>query len=143
MSGYGFLPLGANSLASVTPQGVDPQTAFGQWLAGESSLPSGDPVSGPGQMGGLGMNLDTLKLGLSGLGTIGNLWAAFEARNLAKKQFNFTKDVTNTNLANSIQSYNTALEDRARSRAKVEGQSSGEMQGYIDKNKLSRNPNGV
>jgi hypothetical protein len=85
----------------------------------------------------LGANLDTAKLALSGLGTIGNLWAAFQAQKLAKKQFNFTKQITETNLANQVQSYNTTLEDRGRSRAFAEGQSAVDAQTYIDKNRLT------
>ena len=46
--------------------------------------------------------------------------------------------MTNTNLNNSIQSYNTSLEDRARARGVMEGQSDEQVQSYIDKNKLSR-----
>jgi hypothetical protein len=50
----------------------------------------------------LGFNMDTLRLGLGGIQTIGNLWNAFEANKLAKEQFDFTKGITNTNLANII-----------------------------------------
>lgn len=86
----------------------------------------------------LGMNAPTLKMGLSGIGTLGNLWGAWQSNRLARDQLNFTKDVTNTNLNNQIQSYNTALEDRARSRGAMEGQTTAETQSYIDKNRLSR-----
>ncbi len=93
----------------------------------------------PGMTGGgngFGLNFDTAKLALSGLGTIGNLWAAFQAQKLAKKQFNFTKDITERNLANQTKSYNTTLEDRARSRASVEDQSMSQQMDYINKNRL-------
>lgn len=75
---------------------------------------------------------------MSGIGTLGNLWGANRALGLARDQFNFQKDFANTNLANQIKSYNTALEDRARSRAVVEGQSQDTAQEYIDRNRLSR-----
>lgn len=86
----------------------------------------------------LGLNVPTAQMALSGLGTIGNLWAGFQAAKLAKQQFNFQKDFANANLANQIKSYNTALYDRARSRAAMEGQSSGQMQSYVNANSLSR-----
>jgi len=86
----------------------------------------------------LGWNAPTLKMGLSGLSTLGNLWGAWQSNRLARDQLNFTKGVTNTNLNNSIQSYNTALEDRARSRAAMEQQTPQQMQDYIDRNRLSR-----
>lgn len=81
---------------------------------------------------------DKAGLALTGLQTLGNLWGAFQMRNLAKKQFNFTKDITETNLANQIKSYNTALADRSRSRGAMEGQSAQQQQAYIDQNSLSR-----
>ena len=86
----------------------------------------------------LGWNAPTLKMGLSAIGTLGNLWGAWQANRLARDQFNFTKNVTNTNLNNQIQSYNTALEDRARARGAMEGQTTAEIQAYIDKNRLNR-----
>lgn len=87
---------------------------------------------------GFGLNMNTLQGGLGGLQTIGSLWNAFNANSLARKQFNFTKDITNTNLNNSIQSYNTALADRARARAVMEGQTASERDAYIAANSLSR-----
>jgi hypothetical protein len=93
---------------------------------------------GGGAGSGFGFNVPTANLALAGLGTIGNLWGAFQSAKLAKKQFNYTKDVTETNLAGQIKSYNTALEDRIRSRAKVEGMSADQAQAYLDRNKLTR-----
>jgi hypothetical protein len=86
----------------------------------------------------LGWNAPTLQMGIQGLNTIGNIWGAWQSNKLAKDQLNFTKMITNTNLNNQIKSYNTALEDRSRSRAAVEGQSASEAQSYIDRNRLSR-----
>ena len=83
-----------------------------------------------------GWNANTLNFGLQGLNTIGNIWGAWQANKLAKDQLNFTKNFANRNLANQTKSYNTALEDRARARAAVEGQTAAEAQAYIDKNRL-------
>lgn len=87
-----------------------------------------------GDMNGMGKVSSVL----GGLNAIGNLWGGFQAMSLAKKQFNYMKDITETNLANQIQSYNTALADRSRSRAFTEGQSAEEAQSYIDENSLRR-----
>jgi len=87
--------------------------------------------------GGLGA-LNIGSLALSGLGTIGNLWNMFQAQKLAKQQFNYTKDVTETNLANQIQSYNTQLEDRIRSRSYTEGRPEGYAESYLDEHSLER-----
>jgi hypothetical protein len=56
---------------------------------------------------------------------------------LAKKQFKFQKKMTETNLANQMKSYNTALADRARSRAVMEGQTEAEMNAYVNNNSLN------
>lgn len=87
---------------------------------------------------GFGLNIPTLQLGLGALNSIGGLYAAFQSQALAKKQFQFTKDAYNQNLTNSIQSYNTALDDKARSRAVMEGQTAAERDAYIAKNSLKK-----
>lgn len=85
-----------------------------------------------------GMNLDTGKLALSGLQTLGNLWGAIQSNNMAKDQFKFAKETTNTNLNNQIQTYNTGLTDRINSRAKVNGQNQQSVDEYLALNRLAR-----
>ncbi len=84
----------------------------------------------------LGMNLGTGQLVLGAIGTLGNLWAAFQAQKLAKEQFDFQKGVTNTNLANQIQSYNTSLVDRINARSFMQGDSQETTDAYIAANSL-------
>ncbi len=79
-----------------------------------------------------------INFGVQGLSALGNLWGAFQSNRMAQRQFDFTKDITNTNLNNQIKTYNTSLEDRARSRAAVEGQSPQETQDWIERNRLTR-----
>lgn len=86
----------------------------------------------------LGMNVPTFQLGLGALGSLANIYGGFQANKLAKDQLNFTKSVTNTNLNNQIKSYNTALEDRARSRATAENRDQSTADAYIAANKLTR-----
>lgn len=96
-------------------------------------------TQGAGGFLGSGMSgLDIANGALSGLQTIAGLWNAFQAQKLAKKQFKFNKDFALTNLGNQMQSYNTAIADRARSRGVMEGQSQGQVEGYINANSLSR-----
>lgn len=101
------------------------------------SAPMGGDMGG-GFVDSMGGGLGIARAGLAGLSTLGSLWMGLKAAKLAKKQFKFTKDVTNTNLANQIQSYNTALADRARSRGVMEGQTQDQVSGYISANALSR-----
>lgn len=92
----------------------------------------------PGSANQLGMNVPTFQLGLGALGSLAGIYSGFQANKLAKDQLNFTKSVTNTNLNNQIKSYNTALEDRARSRATAENRDQSSADAYIAANKLTR-----
>ena len=47
-------------------------------------------------------------------------------------------EFANDKLNTTIQSYNTRLADRARSRGFVEGQSQEQIDDYINKNRMSR-----
>lgn len=106
---------------------------------GATSSSSLVPIAGGGAGGfQLGLNVPTLQMGLSGLNSLGNIWGAFQAQGLARDQLNFTRNVTNANLNNSIQSYNTALADRARARGAAEGQTQEEINNYVASNRLSR-----
>ena len=89
---------------------------------------------------GLGFNLGTLNMGVNALAAIGGLYNAFESNKLAKEQFAFTKEVTNTNLNNQIKTYNTTLEDRALARGRLNGEAdpSAYAAAYTGKNKISR-----
>ena len=88
----------------------------------------------------LGFNLGTMKVGVDALAAIGGLYNAFQSNKLAKEQFAFTKEVTNTNLNNQIKTYNTTLEDRALARGRLNGEAdpSAYAAAYTDKNKISR-----
>ena len=127
----------------------NPTGVYMQGAASGYQVPQG--ITGPGvgqqvapQVGGinnnlstpLGMNLGTGQLALGGIGTIGNLWSAWQAQKLAKEQFNYQKGITDTNLANQIQSYNTALSDRINSRGFVQGDSQSTIDQYIEENSL-------
>lgn len=94
-------------------------------------------LQGNGAGTGLGFNIGTGQLALGGLSALTNLWGANKQMKLAEDQFDFTKKIATTNLNNQVKSYNTALEDRIRSRAAMEGSSSAEAEAYLNKNRLS------
>jgi len=98
------------------------------------------PVGSVGGSGGFfgGMNgMQSVGAVLGGLQSLSNMFLGFQALSQAKKQFKTQRAFSNANLENQVKSYNTALEDRARSRAAVEDQSASESQSYIDKNRLN------
>lgn len=138
-------PLGGQgAMSPMGNGGIFGNTGLLGGMADDSGLGSlGGIGGGMGGFGGSASKLmPKLMLGLGGLQTIGGLWQAFEANKLAKQQFKFTKDVTNTNIANQIKAYNTTLADRSRSRAVVEGQSAETAQAYVDQNKATRSGTG-
>lgn len=140
-SGTGQIPLLSRLLGGLF--GATP--GLSQAPAPQVGQPTATPqVGAPGSIGGalgnsgFGLNMDTGRFLLGGLQSLGNLWAANKAYGLAKDQFNFQKDVTNTNLNNQIQAYNTSLEDRARARAVLENRDPSTADEYIDRNRLAR-----
>ncbi len=136
LSGWG---MGAQNPTAAAIQNVSPGMAPSAVAAPSVT---GAPVAGGLQTGanssGFGFNMPSAQLLLGGVQTIGSIWNAWESQKLAKKQFAFQKDVTETNLRNQIQAYNTTLEDRGRSRANTEGQSAEVAQSYVDSNRLRR-----
>ena len=84
----------------------------------------------------LGWNVPTMQLGLSGLNTVGGLYGAYQANDMANQQFDYAKKMGDANLANQIKSYNTNLSDKATARGSVEGWTDAETQSYINSNKL-------
>jgi hypothetical protein len=91
---------------------------------------------------GIGFNAPTASMALGGLQTLAGLWGGIQQMKLAKKSFKFTKDMAETNLANQMKTYNTALADRARSRGAMESQSQAQVDQYVADNSLSRNRGG-
>lgn len=101
-----------------------------------AQVPSINQAGGGGFLKGFG--LDDAGRILGGLQSIANIWGAFQAMKLAKEQFKYTKGVTDTNINNQIKSYNTALADRAASRAVIESRPQSSADSYVEQNKLTR-----
>lgn len=139
---YGPVPAtNPNNMAVSNYLSNGAQTQMGSNLAPTSPLTNGVQAPGMGTTAGtgLGFNLGTANLVLGGIGTIGNLWMAYQAQKLAKEQFSFQKDITNANFANQLQSYNTSLTDKINSRTAQEGGDTADAQAYVDNNKLEDN----
>lgn len=102
-----------------------------------------EPGATPFSMGGMlkstlfnengGLNVGNIA---SLLGSIGSIYGAMKSYGLAKDSLDFSKETFKTNLANQTKSYNTALEDRARSRYAQEGGSQSDADDYVRKNRL-------
>lgn len=92
-------------------------------------------------------NLQTPKLtgwqkfgyAMDGLGAIGGLWGAIQENKIAKQQLALSRDAFETNMRNTIQNYNTTLEDRIRARYAMEGRGEADVNSYLDEHSLRRN----
>lgn len=87
---------------------------------------------------GFGLNLGTAGAALGGLQALGSLLQGNKALKLGQDQLKFQKEVTNTNLNNSIKSYNTSLEDRLTARGRVQGDDPAATQARIERDRLTR-----
>ena len=109
----------------------------GNWFSNLFGRSNSDTNTGTNQAQvGFGFNMPTLALGIQGLSALGNLWSGFQANKMAQKQYNLAKEAYQTNLANSIKSYNTALTDRIRARAAMETGDRNAYDDYLNENKL-------
>jgi hypothetical protein len=73
---------------------------------------------------------------MNGIAALGGAYMGYKQLGMAKDQFNFQKKAFQTNLRNSIQSYNTALEDRIRGRTSAYDGKEQDVQAYLSKNSL-------
>lgn len=124
------------SFGSVTPQVTDGSlmSSFNSWLQGDTgrTLFGGtDPNTG---FQSAGLVAPTLQ----GLGSLFSAWTGMQSLGLAQDQLQFQKDAYNTNLNNSIQSYNTQLEDRIRGRTSNYAGKEEDVQTYLANNRLGK-----
>lgn len=91
-------------------------------------------------LGGLINSLGGIGNIAQGLGSLYSMWNGFNLANdqldLARDQFNFSKNFSSAQLNNQINSYNTNLADRARTRAYTETGNENAYNDWYEKNKL-------
>lgn len=128
-------PVNAMMPASQQSQGVGATFTPQMGEGGQVGMVNGSPVYQTPQLTGW------QKFGYvtDGIGAIGGLWGAIQQNKIAKQQLALSRDAFETNMRNSIQSYNTTLEDRIRARYAMEGRGSSEADAYLDDNRLRRN----
>lgn len=112
-----------------------------------AGLSSPTSLTNPNNQGGF--NLDFGNWDLQGMGNLlgslgglasglGGIYMGLQANKLANKQFNFMKDVANTQLNNSIKEYNTKLAGKYRSQSYYETGQDHAFDAEYEKNKLTR-----
>jgi len=146
---YGFQNYGG---ANVLQSGISP-SAFAD--TGQSVIAPAAAGAGAGATGGFSSFLDSiggwvggkdkngntqvgaLGAGLGALQGLGNLYAGFQSYGLAKQQLALQKQAYETNLRNSVASYNTGLEDKIRGRTSNYDGKEADVQSYLASHKLS------
>lgn len=100
-------------------------------ITGMSSGGGGGMFGGGGGGGGLGAVLGIVQ-------TLGSLWSSFQQHKIAKEQLKLARESWEANLGNQTQTYNTALEDRIRTRHHFEGHANHEQMSdqYLAEHKL-------
>jgi hypothetical protein len=131
MSGFSY------NMADHLPQASLSAMSNGSVPGFDISLDTFKNIGNYGQDSGFGINMPTFELGLQGLMGLGNLYFANEANGLAKKSFALTKKTAEDNYRNTVQSYNTALEDQRNVRGFMEGKSQAQIQSEIERNRLA------
>lgn len=95
------------------------------YTQGRMNLGNARDISSGGDDNRTNWNFADIGAGLQGLGALAQGYAAIKQNNLAKKQFKFTKEFAQKNLANQTQSYNTALAAQANWNASILGNNKG------------------
>ena len=120
-----------------------PQATLAQSLAGLGSTV--DPTIANANMNWFQRGMDWTNKNAAGLGSLAQGLGAlsgmyFGSRQLglAREQLGFQKEAFNTNMRNSIQSYNTSLEDRIRGRSSDYEGKENDVRAYLDRHSLRR-----
>lgn len=123
----GAIPSFGSNVAPVTP------TSAGQYATAQTTTTGMDQEQKPGW---LGTNIGTIRNVAEILAGFGQVIGGFQANRIAKDTLNFQKKTFDTNLANTIKSYNLALEDRIRSRYAQNERSTAEADSTIAANRM-------
>lgn len=134
LSGLGASPEQIQALNS--PNFLGGGSGPGLFGQGASNPIGGPAAANTGLGASLGPNIGTGQLAVGGLSALGNLWTAWNATNLAKQSFNFNKTLATDNYTNSADAYNSAVADKANTRAVMENQTPGQAQSYIAANSV-------
>lgn len=126
-----------NALTGMTGQQLlPPQIGGAAGVQAPVQAPqAGNPEPKTGLFGDIG-GMEGLASLAQGLASLGSLYGGFKGLGLAKDQLQFSKDSYNTNLANSTQSYNTALTDRVENRARFTGRGEKYISNQLAKHSL-------
>lgn len=131
---FDFASMFQNQGTAGVPAGVAGMPQF-------DTMPGLSPAAGGGMMGRMGSwlsNGQNLSGIASGLSALTGMYMGNQQLKHAKDALGFQKTAFNTNLNNSVQSYNTSLEDRIRGRTSDYEGKEDDVRSYLESNKLRR-----
>lgn len=125
--------------------GIDQNSLQGQQILSQvDSLGTGGNVGGITGQSGLVDTLGGWGNIMQGIGSLGNLYMGLQniglqkdALSLAKDSYNTSKALSQANLNNSVDAYNTSLADRYRARAYAETGDASAYDNQIEERKLN------
>ncbi len=122
------MPTGSLSTAPGMAAPVDPNAPVVPGTEGTGGAGTGfwDKIGGADGLGSL----------MKSLASLGSIYTGLQSLKVAKDEYRLNKEAYRTNLANTRMSFNTALEDRARSRFATEGRSQAEADAYVKKHSV-------
>jgi hypothetical protein len=127
-----------SGLAAAMPEASMMAPVDGLNLAG-TPTPGAD---GQGFLGGVGnwfsKNGQLLNTGVQGISALYGIYNANKQLGLMKDNLKFQKKSWDQNLVNSLQAYNTSLEDKIRGRTSEYAGKEGDVQAYLSKNSLKK-----
>lgn len=136
---YGFgQPQQTMNFPSIDPSQQGMPVNYGQpsysGIAGFGAQPNASG-SGGGSWFGRDGNLSTV---FQGIQALGGAYLGFQQLKQAKDALKFQKQAYNTNLTNSVQTYNTSLEDRINGRTADYAGKQGDVQTYLAAHSLKK-----
>ena len=117
-----------------TEQGLSPFTPGGA----SQALPMAPAAAESGGLLGWLGNYQNLGTAVQGLGTLAQAYLGYQGLKQAKEALGLQKEAFNANLNNSIQTYNTSLEDRIRGRTSDYTGKEADVAAYLAKHSLKR-----
>lgn len=122
------------STSNMRPTQGPPMSAMGSVLGADPAVELAGGKSG--FFGADGFNIGDVGTISDIIGSFGSIWGAIQTNKLAKEEMAFQKQAYQTNLTNSLASYNTALTDRTTARHAQNERSPAETAAYIEANRL-------
>lgn len=118
--------------------GIFGLSATPSWPTDGLAVPGKPPGAGAGDGASWFGRDGYLSTGIQGLQALSGAYLGFKQLAQAKDALNFQKKAYNTNLTNSVQTYNNSLQDRINGRTADYAGKEGDVQAYLASHELKK-----